>query len=412
MIKHTIILLASSSIWLFLGIKTLINDYHSSVNRLFCLICLSIGIFHASLGIGYAQETNRHVFLLANIAYFGMYFFFPLNLHFYLVLSRTRISRWLLVVAYAPAVILNTAQLFGYSIFRDIVKRQGEWIGLYDYGICFYAYVIYSLSLVLISLYVLFQWWKHTALNKEKIYSKIIFSIFTVFYFPGLLVTIILPMLGIYDIQAMGQVGFYFYFFGLFYLISKFRFMNVNYSLMADDILSNINEMVLFLDMRFIIITANRRTGELLSLQPDGLAGSRFSDIISGEDIVETLQDFLEGNESYLQLRLFYKNGSTTVMTNSYLSRVKDKFSDTVGLLVISREIKGKGDFQKAYRITAREFEVVDLVLAGYSNKTISKKLQISERTVETHCLHIYNKLGIGNKIELINLAARFNLLS
>jgi DNA-binding CsgD family transcriptional regulator/PAS domain-containing protein len=411
--KYTIILLSSSIIWLFLGIKTLLNDINNSVNRLFCLICLSIVIFHSSLGIGYSQETNRHVFTLANMAYIGMYFFIPLNLHFYLELSRTKIKHWLLALAYAPAFILNIAQFSGYSIFRDIVKRQGEWIGIYDYGISFYAYTCYSLLLVLISLRVIYKWGKRTTLHKEKIYSKIIFIIFILFYFMGFIGTIVLPMLGFYGLQGIGQVGFYFYFFGLFYLISKFRFLNVNFSLMADEILSNINEMVMILDTRFAITTANRRTGELLSLQPDRLAGMRFSDLVSSsDDIEDKLRDLLGGNESSLQLRLFYKNGPDTILTDSYLSKVKDRFSDTAGILVISREIKGKSDFRKAYRITAREFEVVDLVLAGYSNKTISKKLQISERTVETHCLHVYNKMGIGNKIELINLAAKFNLLS
>ncbi len=60
---------------------------------------------------------------------------------------------------------------------------------------------------------------------------------------------------------------------------------------------------------------------------------------------------------------------------------------------------------------TDREFEVVDLLLAGLSNRTIGEQLGISERTVETHCVNIYSKVGIKNRIELFRFANEFSLL-
>ena len=54
--------------------------------------------------------------------------------------------------------------------------------------------------------------------------------------------------------------------------------------------------------------------------------------------------------------------------------------------------------------LTAKEIEVVEKILGGKSRKEIADELHISENTVKTHLKHIYEKLGIANKQELLTL--------
>lgn len=54
--------------------------------------------------------------------------------------------------------------------------------------------------------------------------------------------------------------------------------------------------------------------------------------------------------------------------------------------------------------LTAREQEVVQLVLVGHSSNAISLKLGISLTTVKTHRRNIYTKLQISSQAELFNL--------
>lgn len=54
--------------------------------------------------------------------------------------------------------------------------------------------------------------------------------------------------------------------------------------------------------------------------------------------------------------------------------------------------------------LTARECEVVKLVLRGYSTKSISHALGISPGTVKVHRENIYAKLGVSTQAELFNL--------
>jgi len=55
--------------------------------------------------------------------------------------------------------------------------------------------------------------------------------------------------------------------------------------------------------------------------------------------------------------------------------------------------------------LTARESEVVQLVARGMSNKSIARQLSISPRTVEGHLNHVFEKLGILSRTELVHYA-------
>ncbi len=55
--------------------------------------------------------------------------------------------------------------------------------------------------------------------------------------------------------------------------------------------------------------------------------------------------------------------------------------------------------------LTAREVEVVRLVARGMSNKAIAHHLGISPRTVEGHVNHVFDKLGVDSRTELVHYA-------
>ncbi len=51
---------------------------------------------------------------------------------------------------------------------------------------------------------------------------------------------------------------------------------------------------------------------------------------------------------------------------------------------------------------TKMEMRIIELVVAGLSNKEIAKKLSISEKTVKAHLTNIFMKLGLRNRYQLI----------
>ncbi len=56
--------------------------------------------------------------------------------------------------------------------------------------------------------------------------------------------------------------------------------------------------------------------------------------------------------------------------------------------------------------LTRREYEIMQLVCAGLSNKEIGRELNLSDGTIKIHLHHIYQKLSIHNRTALACLAA------
>ena len=54
--------------------------------------------------------------------------------------------------------------------------------------------------------------------------------------------------------------------------------------------------------------------------------------------------------------------------------------------------------------LSAREREVLDLILAGKMNKVIADQLGISMRTVEVHRAHVFDKMQVKTAVELAGL--------
>lgn len=58
----------------------------------------------------------------------------------------------------------------------------------------------------------------------------------------------------------------------------------------------------------------------------------------------------------------------------------------------------------ESHKLTVRECEVLRLIYAGYTNAEISDELNISINTVKKHTQNMYEKLAIGNRMELLQL--------
>jgi len=70
--------------------------------------------------------------------------------------------------------------------------------------------------------------------------------------------------------------------------------------------------------------------------------------------------------------------------------------------------------FQKTRRkfgITRRKYQIVCEVVAGYSSMEIAERLSLSGNTLKHHMSHIYDKLGVSNRLELVLFALNHDLV-
>jgi len=105
----------------------------------------------------------------------------------------------------------------------------------------------------------------------------------------------------------------------------------------------------------------------------------------------------LERSMIYLPLVLF--NISSAWWGAKYAS-ILSKY-DSISLSTKSFDIDGLAE---KYKITKREMEVIELISRGKTNKEIADILFISVDTVKDHNYKIFQKTGVKNRIQLVNL--------
>jgi DNA-binding NarL/FixJ family response regulator len=62
-------------------------------------------------------------------------------------------------------------------------------------------------------------------------------------------------------------------------------------------------------------------------------------------------------------------------------------------------------------KLSIREIEVLQRVAAGDTNKQIAHSLHISEATIKTHLLHIFDKLGVDDRTAAVTEAIKRDIL-
>ncbi|MEO1653905.1 MAG: response regulator transcription factor [Bacteroidota bacterium] len=87
-------------------------------------------------------------------------------------------------------------------------------------------------------------------------------------------------------------------------------------------------------------------------------------------------------------------------------------FSKTIAQLLMHKwiNIPDIGS-RKEENLTNREKEILVLICAGYRNREIGAKLEISPKTVHTHRANLIKKLQVKNTAELVKFAVKNHLI-
>ena len=73
---------------------------------------------------------------------------------------------------------------------------------------------------------------------------------------------------------------------------------------------------------------------------------------------------------------------------------------------------RGGGSQSPASPLSAREREVLELVVRGLSNRDIAGALIISEHTVKNHLRNIMDKLQLDNRVQLVTFALKHGIVA
>jgi DNA-binding NarL/FixJ family response regulator len=109
-----------------------------------------------------------------------------------------------------------------------------------------------------------------------------------------------------------------------------------------------------------------------------------------------------EGETMSLEEAVLYARGTAVEASTSGTSSAPAQRSVGSGTSAADRELAW---------LTAREREVLELLLKGHSNRQIAEDLVVTERTAETHVCRILNKLNVRSRAQIPAWAISHGLL-
>lgn len=189
----------------------------------------------------------------------------------------------------------------------------------------------------------------------------------------------------------------------LFFVITKYRMLEISPYTITLEILNSLEEIIVLfnpdteinwfnkIDDSFFYKILSTDTNMISMFKHDAPTSSLIADLIAGNKMMVTFRyPFSINHEIHLY--------------DVLLRTVKDSFAENIGYLMKVKKVKSITYLKNLFKITERETEVIKFLITGLSYSDISSKLDISENTLKTHVTNLYNKLGINNKVELINI--------
>ncbi|MFO0387713.1 MAG: response regulator transcription factor [bacterium] len=167
---------------------------------------------------------------------------------------------------------------------------------------------------------------------------------------------------------------------------------------------------------RFLLHFDSKRIGILiLDVRMPGMGGL---------ELQERLTDLGNGLHFYLPIIFITGHGDVTMAVNTMKKGAVDfiekpfdeiELRATVQRLIEQAQAaaavhdKKRSAQEKLQRLTNRERQVLDCIVAGRLNKQIADDLNISIKTVEAHRANVMDKLGVGNVADLLKIALAKN---
>ncbi len=85
----------------------------------------------------------------------------------------------------------------------------------------------------------------------------------------------------------------------------------------------------------------------------------------------------------------------------SVLAAIQPFLEYSLNITYIPQRHRQRDTVSERYGLTARELDVIELVVAGASNKNIAQDLSLSVATVKTHLQHIFLKMDVPSRTAL-----------
>lgn len=220
-----------------------------------------------------------------------------------------------------------------------IFKPYGTVAVISFYNPWYWLHVFYYTLYIGAMFFLLYRWGKKSSLKREKMQALLLISFGFFILVSGMITNLVLPAVN-------GNSPGFAHFFGIiwaagfFYAVTKYRFMRFDYSLLLENVIAHVNDMVFLLGPDFKIIKVNHKGEELLGRKGEQLDSCYFWELVEQKDEVKDDLARLKKTSRLYRRVIFLDARGRKILTRSFYTAIKDNFGDIIVVTVVSQDIR------------------------------------------------------------------------
>lgn len=331
----------SALIGLFLAITAIRLNYRAIENRLFFLLSLCVAIWSFARAFVYIGEDIETMWVWYRISAIGWTMITTFDLHFILYLTGAKSltsNRPLMLMMYAPSIVFLFKAWTGFLLAKEFIPNP-------DFGaaevansdsVWYYLFTLHTIVYYLFSVFALINWKKKTSLNIYKKQANIMLMFFTLPFMLTLFTNMVLVSL-IDNLPAIAATYTCIFSFGIWYAITKYKFLVVTPEIAAKEIISKMYDIVILLDNRNKIIQTNNQAEKLFQYKEADLISNEFISFVNEKSLfLGFLAKFSGNKNSSLEINLNIINKSrANIPVKILCSSISNIAGDEIGKVLV-----------------------------------------------------------------------------
>ena len=380
----------------------------------------------------YNAESIEQLRVFFFISITCVFIFFPLQLFFVRLLTG-KLSIYYIIFFAIPALFFAVKNVDGAVTFSDFYRKGNEWIFVSAHGTLWNTlWLVYAGICFATAILYLILWYKRSFLKREKklirlliVASTTSMALITVEY-------LFHDRFLAFRTVSLSPILFVPWVAGYVFAVKRYQLLNITPEKVTRRILEAIDEFVVLISPENTVTYINPKAVQFFGNPLHTLEQANL-DRFFPKSNAETLENVPEKEPEEeaedepdvdTLLPAVYKENTIKKRTVLRLSganeerkivdiemtRVFDRFNDPLGYLIIGKEVRSLEKLHTAFDLTDREIDVVGCIINGWKTQEIAAHLNITKRTVKAHITNIYQKLGVTNRISLINMIIEGNV--
>jgi PAS domain S-box-containing protein len=327
-----------------MGIYVLKLDRYSSTNKVFFLNTIIVALWDLGYMFVYYLHDIELIWLFYKISAIGWCSYSGFTLHFFLLLAQKNYlfkKWWFWIIVYLPSLIFIIKTFSGQLVAIDFLNLNNVNFEIQNTKSLWYnLYAIISWTYLFWGLFAFKSFAKKSKSNKVKAQSRITFRTIFILLILSTTTNLVLPSLNIRIIPAVAEIFITFWMIVVWYSIVKYKLMSFTVESAANELISEMKELLFFVDVEGKILKINKFTEISLQYSNSELKDKYFSSLFSNNSEVGKLLDelIIKRNINEKRLKILTKN-KISIPVSLSLTLIKDKVDDDLGIIIVGRDI-------------------------------------------------------------------------